>query len=206
MKPRGEMIVSAARDAVPARTQAEVLRAAVAGESWAHAALYKALYPIVARALQKILHETVDYEDLVQTSFELIVRALQKPNAREIENLAGFSSAIAARVAMNWLGARIRERRIFDRHAEVSNAAGSVPGPRLDRTLDARSDLFLLQSTLMMLSEEQAETVLLHDVLGYETKEVAWLTGVSSATAQRRLSRGRAQLKKRAEELGNKRR
>src|SRR5271170_5320387 len=97
------------------RSRADILRGAALGEPWAYASLYDALYPFVARALQKILHRTPDYEDLVQTSFELIVRTLQRPRAQPIENLAAWGSAIATRVALDSLRARIRERRFFDR-------------------------------------------------------------------------------------------
>ena len=182
-----------------AHSQAEVLRAAVLGEPWAHAALYDALYPIVARALQKILHETPDYEDLVQTSFELIVRTLQKPRAREIENLAAWASAIAARVALDSLRARIRERRIFNRDAEIGQAIEVVPGPKLERELELRGELVWLQGALAAMNAEQAEAVLLHDVLGHDLWEVASLTSVSPAAAQKRLSRGHLELKRRAE-------
>ena len=188
-----------AAKAPASHTQAEVLRGAVAGEPWAHAALYDALYPIVARALQKILHQTPDYEDLVQTSFELIVRTLQKPKAREIENLAAWASAIAARVALDSLRARIRERRIFNRDADAAQAVEVVPGPRLEREFDVRSELAWLQGSLAVMNSDQAETVLLHDVLGHDLWEVARLTDVSPAAAQKRLSRGHLELKRRAE-------
>ena len=181
------------------RAQAEVLRGAVAGEPWAHAALYEALYPFVARALQKILHQTPDYEDLVQTSFELIVRTLQKPRGREIENLAAWASAVAARVALDSLRARVRERRVFNRDAEAARVVELVPGPELERQLAVRSDLAWLQAALAAMNAEQAEAVLLHDVLEHDLWEVARLTEVSPAAAQKRLSRGHLELKRRAE-------
>ena len=187
-----------ARPELAGPAQAEVLRSAVAGEPWAHAALYDALYPIVARALHKILRENTDYEDLVQTSFELIVRTLQKPTAHEIQNLASLSSAIAARVALDSLRSRIRERKIFDRDEEAARAAENVPGMRLERQLDLRRDLVWLQRTLAGMNPKQAETVLLHDVLGHDMWEVAELTSASHATAQKRLSRGHLLLKNRA--------
>lgn len=168
----------------------------MAGEPWAYAALYDALYPIVARALQKVLHQTSDYEDLVQTSFELIVRTLKKPRANEIQNLAAWSSAIAARVALDSLRARIRERRVFERDA--GQAYENVAGPQLDRELDARGELVWLQSALVAMKPEQAEAVVLHDVLGHDLWEVARLTGASPMAAQKRLSRGHLELKARA--------
>ena len=175
-----------------------MLRGAVAGEPWAYAALYEALYPFVARALQKILHQTPDYEDLVQTSFELIVRTLQKPRAREIENLAAWASTIAARVALDSLRLRIRERRFFDRDVSSGSVAEVAGSSRVEQALDARQELVWLQHSLAAMNAEQAEAVLLHDVLGHELSEVASLTQVTLAAAQKRLSRGHLELKRRA--------
>jgi RNA polymerase sigma factor (sigma-70 family) len=180
------------------RTQDEVLRAAAAGERWAHEELYDALYPFVARALQRILHRVPDYEDLVQTAFEQIVRALQRPQAPKIENLAAWSSAIAARVAIDALRVRVRERRVFDRDLEPGRALELVADRGPERELDARADLLWLQRTLVDMNAEQAEVVVLHDVLGHDLWEVARLVGVSPAAAQKRLSRGHIELKRRA--------
>ncbi len=197
-KPRLDPDAGEASAPPVARTQAEVLRGAVLGEPWAHAALYEALYPIVARALQKILHQTPDYEDLVQASFEQIVRTLRKPRAREIENLAAWASAITARVALDSIRARVRERRLFDRAMDSSDVAATVV-PRLEQQLEARRELAWLQSTLAAMNAEQAEAVLLHDVLEHELKDIASITDVSLAAAQKRLSRGHLELKRRAE-------
>jgi RNA polymerase sigma-70 factor (ECF subfamily) len=175
-------------------TQAEVLRAAVAGEPWVYAWLYDALYPFVARALQKILHRTPDYEDLVQASFEQIVRTLQRPRGEQIQNLAAWAGAIAARVAFDSLRARVRDRRVFARDAHMKAEAG----PSLQEQLEARADLLWLQEVLSRMNAEQAQVIVLHDILGHELSEVARLTGVSEAAAQKRLSRGHIELKRRA--------
>jgi RNA polymerase sigma-70 factor (ECF subfamily) len=189
-------------DAPTGPTQAEILRGAAAGERWAHAALYDALYPFVARALQKILHRTPDYEDLVQTSFELIVRTLQEPRAEKIENLAAWASAIASRVALDSLRARIRERRFFDRATNDAQALQVVARPKLEHQLDVRGELARLQAALAAMNPDQAEAVLLHDVLGHDLWEVARLTHVSPAAAQKRLSRGHAELRRRVARFG----
>jgi RNA polymerase sigma-70 factor (ECF subfamily) len=175
-----------------------VLRGAVAGEPWAYAELYDALYPMVARALQKILHQPPDYEDLVQTSFEVIVRTLRKPRERQIENLATWASAIAARVALDALRVSTRERRVFNRQDDLEGIVKEVPSPELERQLEVRSELHWLQGVLARMKPDQAEAVLLHDVLGFDLAEVARLTETSPAAAQKRLSRGHLELKQQA--------
>jgi RNA polymerase sigma factor (sigma-70 family) len=175
--------------------QSDVLRAAAAGEPWATVALYDALYPYVAAALQKILHQTPDYDDLVQATFEHIVRSLRRPRPHPIENLGAWSSAIAARVALSSLRVRVRERRIFARETEAQD----VPGPEPERQLDVRRQLRWLQESLAAMRPEHAEAVLLHDVLGYDLAELARIMDVSVSAAQKRLSRGHIELRRRAE-------
>ena len=66
-------------------SQDAILAGVQAGERWAHAALYDQLYPVVARTLEKILRDSSgDYEDLVQVSFERIVRTLIGAGSRWI--------------------------------------------------------------------------------------------------------------------------
>jgi RNA polymerase sigma factor (sigma-70 family) len=175
--------------------QSDILRAAAAGEPWAYVALYDALYPFVAAALQKILHQTPDYDDLVQATFEHIVRSLRRPRPRPIESLGAWSSAIAARVALSALRARVRERRVFAHDTDAQHA----PGPELERQLDVRRELRWLQESLAAMHPEQAEAVLLHDVLGHDLAELARIMDVSLAAAQKRLSRGHIELRRRAE-------
>ena len=187
--------------ALPARpTHVEILRGVVLGEPWADEALYDTLYPIVAAALQKILHRPADYEDLVQSSFERIVRTLQRPRASEIENLAAWASTISARVALDALRARARERDLFDREgAPLRIVEKATDGPDLEHQIHIRQQLQWLQQQLADMNAQQAEVMLLHDVLGFELSEIAGVTGTSAAAAQKRLSRAHLELRRRAE-------
>jgi RNA polymerase sigma-70 factor (ECF subfamily) len=182
------------------RAHAEVLRGVVVGEPWADEALYDTLYPIVAAALQKILHRPVDYEDLVQSSFERIVRTLHRPGALEIENLGAWASTIAARVALDALRSRSRERGVFDRQgAPLRTIEEASYGPDPEHQIHVRQELQWLQGQLADMNAEQAEVMLLHDVLGFELSEIARVTGTSAAAAQKRLSRAHLELRRRAE-------
>jgi|SRR5579859_4237556 len=181
------------------RVQADVLRGVVAGESWADEALYDTLYPIVARALQKILGRPADYEDLVQSAFELIVRTLHRPRAAEIENLAAWASTIAARVALDALRSRVRDRTMFHRDAAALRAVQTKTGPELERQIHARQELEWLERELSDMSPDQAHVILLHDVLGFEISEIARATDASPTAAQKRLSRGHLELRRRAD-------
>src|SRR3954469_25109609 len=144
--------LQAPRDSEPTPPTTEaVLAGVVAGERWAHAALYDLLYPVVARTLQKILRDTSgDYEDLVQVSFERIVRTLTGQRREKIANLSGWAGAIAAHVALDALRGRTRERRLFERPSSTAGTSRieSVPAPSLERQLEARQQLEWLQNTL----------------------------------------------------------
>ena len=190
----------------PPPTQAEILAGVAAGQRWAHAALYDMLYPVVARTLQKILHETSsDYEDLVQTSFERIVRTLTQERAAQVVNLPAWAGSIAAHVALDALRAKIRERRFFDRDdASLPRAVEMVVAPNMERQLEARRQLEWLQETLARMNNDQAQTIVLHDVLGHDLAEVAVMMGASVAAAQRRLSRGHHELLRRAQSRASK--
>lgn len=180
---------------------ADVLRGVVAGESWADEALYDSLYPVVAAALQKVLHRPADYEDLVQSSFEQIVRTLYRPRAEPIENLAAWASTIAVRVALDAVRARVKDRNVFERETESLHLVEATPGPgpELERQIQARQELQWLQRQLADMSAEQAEVLVMHDVLGFELSEVAGSTDTTVAATQKRLSRAHLELRKRAE-------
>ena len=203
--PKSEPIaLQAARDSEPTPPTSEaVLAGVVAGERWAHAALSDQLYPVVARTLQKILRDgSGDYEDLVQASFERIVRTLTGERRVAVANLPGWAGSIAAHVALDALRGRSRERRLFERdHATVPRVE-RVPAPSLERQLEARQRLEWLQDTLTRMNPDQAQTLLLHDVLGHGLGEVASIMGVTVAAAQRRLSRGHQELLRRAATRG----
>jgi RNA polymerase sigma-70 factor, ECF subfamily len=180
-----------------------VLAGVVAGERWAHAALYDLLYPVVARTLQKILRDNSgDYEDLVQVSFERIVRTLTGERRVQVVSLAAWAGSIAAHVALDALRSRSRERRLFERESLGPSRAERVPAPSLERQLEARQKLEWLQDVLSRMNADQAQTLLLHDVLGHGLGEIASIMGVTLAAAQRRLSRGHQELLRRAAASG----
>jgi RNA polymerase sigma-70 factor, ECF subfamily len=198
--PKPEMIALPPQESGPIPLSQDAIIAGVtAGERWAHAALYDQLYPVVARTLEKILRDSSgDYEDLVQVSFERIVRTLLGERRPTVANLAAWASSIAAHVALDALRGRARERRLFERGKAGISPVERVAAPSLERQLEARQKLEWLQHTLGRMNADQARTVLLHDVLGHGLSEIAALMGVTVAAAQRRLSRGHQELLRRA--------
>ncbi|HVJ18506.1 MAG TPA: RNA polymerase sigma factor [Polyangiaceae bacterium] len=177
--------------------QRSILSGVLAGERWAHEQLYDMLLPTVTRTLGKILRDsTADYEDLLQSVFERIVRSLSTDRGAHVRNLNSWANSIAAHVALDALRQRIRERRFFERNKPT--LVENVPAASLERQLEARRQLEWLQDTLAQINPDQAQTVLMHDVLGHPVDEIAAVMGVTVAAAQRRLSRGHQELLRRS--------
>jgi RNA polymerase sigma-70 factor (ECF subfamily) len=102
-------------------------------------------------------------------------------------------------VVYKQLRRRQTERRLF----------GSLVAPddiqvassqRVGRDAVARSAVGRVAAHLDGLEPTRAWTFLLHDVFGYDLREIAIITGVSVAAAQTRLVRGRRELHQRIAE------
>jgi RNA polymerase sigma-70 factor (ECF subfamily) len=194
----GALPARAAEDPHP-RSYTDILRGVAEGDPRAHGALYDALSPIVVRTLQKVLRDpAADYDDLVQTTFERIVRQLGKEGTSSVTHLAAWGAGVAAHVALDALRARIRERKLFQPDDDARQAVlQSAVAPSLERQLEARRKLAWVQGALARMNADQAHTLLLHDVLGHDLAETAAITGVTVAAAQKRLSRARQDLLRR---------
>lgn len=175
----------------------EIVDAIERGDARVAGALYDHLAPAIDRAIVKVCGaRDGDHDDLVQSTFEQVVSSIARGRFRRGSTLATWASAIACHVALNAIRSRRRERRVFDRHAAVDDERhGAVSG-----RADASVDLERVRICLAELSEEKAEALVLHDVLGHDLAEIAELTGVSIAAAQTRLSRGRRELVERMNE------
>jgi RNA polymerase sigma-70 factor (ECF subfamily) len=159
--------------------------------------LYAQLVGVVEGTLRRILGMRDElHNDLVQAAFVQILTTLSRRQFARRCSLASWASAVTAHVAFNSIRARARERRCIDRRRD-----GDVEAERLswradvEEDLAAREELAIVGGQLAQMSTEYATTVVLHDVLGHELKEIAALTGASVAAAQSRLVRGRSELR-----------
>jgi RNA polymerase sigma-70 factor (ECF subfamily) len=177
----------------------EIIAALVGGEEWAAEALYDRVHRVVDRTLRRLLKASeVDYEDLIQITFERIIRTLIERRFRGACNLSTWAAAIASRVGIDAFRSNMRARDVFDGKRDADDGAALL-GQSLERQLEARSEVEQLQSILAVMDPRQAETVVLHDLFGHELSEIAVLMGVSVAAAQSRLARGRKDLLRRVE-------
>lgn len=176
-------------------TDAELVRAVRNGEASAAGALYDRLRPVIDFALRRVLRgRTEVFEDLVQDTFEQILRALAADRFEGRSSLTTWAAAIAGHVALDRLRRGFREERVL---VPAQDNVGAALGPGAERRLEARSEVRRLQGVLARMKPELAETLLLHEVLGHDLAEVAEIMGVTQSACQSRLFRGRKELLRR---------
>lgn len=175
------------------------------GESGAAEALYRRLYPAVSRTLWRILQRsTPDHDDLVQVTFERVIRTLLDGRFAGACSLTTWASSIASHAALDNLRARARERRLFVDQESVTGWEGASAVDQ-ERSLGARSEVRELQFVLAKMNPQHVRALVLYDVLGHSLAEMAEVLGISEAAAQSRLSRGRKELLRRGSpKLGRK--
>lgn len=173
---------------------ASLIEAVAAGEASRAVVLYDRLRPVVSRTIRRLAPRSLEHEDLVQQAFmELVVSLRSRPQVRSLD---AWASTIAARTVYQ----RLRRAKLEERFAPVGsteedstrmeNATTPGDGPLL--TSVRRQALGRVASVLAELNQRRVQVFVLHDVHGFELKEIADILGITVANAQSRLVRGRA--------------
>jgi RNA polymerase sigma-70 factor (ECF subfamily) len=171
-----------------------LISGARAGDQMVASALCNRLWPQVDRTIRKLLgRRDTDHEDLSQLALFEIVRTLDR--YRGDCSLDTWAQTVTAHVVFKYIRRRRTERRIFaDALAEEDMPASPVSGDRRSLTRDI---LARVAAHLEKMNEGRAWTFVMHELMGYELKEIAEMTNVSLAAAQSRLARGRRDLHQR---------
>ncbi len=111
-------------------------------------------------------------------------------------SLDSWTSAVAAHVVYKHIRRRKIERRIFGQLDAGVLAEARSPS-RTSREAMVRDTVERVLTHLEALDEVKAWTFVLHDVYGYDLREVARIMGVSVGAAQTRLIRGRREVQER---------
>ena len=167
-------------------------QALIEGESWAPAAAWNKLAPMVFRFLNRVLGPDGEAEDLTQEVFLRVfakVRGLRHPDA-----LRSFVFSVAVRT----LKSELRRRRV--RRAFAQSEADSA----LDRAVDvidaeARQALRRFYAILDHLNADDRAAFVLRHMEGMKLEEIAEALGVSLATVKRRLDRAGQAVSRRVE-------
>lgn len=188
--------LSAVTQTPPSWTDEELLDALRRGDRRAALALYEHLRPVIDRSLRRVLHgRHRDFDDLMQMTFERILRGVAEDRFAGRSSLRTWASAIAAHVALDALRTRGREARRLQEDVPLAELPG---GPRGESRLEARAELHRVHDILSRMNPDLAETLLLHDVLGHPLDEIAEMKRAGLSATQSRLRRARLELKRRA--------
>ena len=177
----------------PTLDDSELLAATRAGDAAAATALHDRVSGPIDRALMRVLGgRDRDHEELTQNAMIELVRSIDR--FRGECSLDTWVSRIAAHVAYKALRRRKLERRLLESRADLDD---TLAAHDLDRASADRSVIARVRQHLNAMDEAKAWTIILHDVCGYDLREIAEITEVSVPAAQTRLSRGRRELHER---------
>ena len=178
----------------PAAVDDSVLLAGLkARDSGLSAAFYDRVRPLVDRTLIRLLGRSDnDYEDVAQRALFELVDTIDR--FRGECPLDAWISIVTARTAYRTIRRRRLERRLF---AELDPEQPPPLVPSHANSVAARQAVARIGVELEQMDSNRAWTFLLHDVYGYDLKEIGQITGVSLSAAQSRLVRGRREIHER---------
>ncbi len=173
----------------------ELLGAVRAGDGTAASAFCRRVRPRVEMTIQRLLgRRDGDVEDIVQMSLIELVQTIHR--FRGECSLDTWASTVTAHAVFKHIRRRRLERRIFERAGE-SEAESWRGRDEASGAAVARDLLSRVREHLAAMDEDRAWAFLLHDVNGFDLREVARIMEVSVAAAQKRLVRGRRELRER---------
>src|SRR5688500_4303878 len=112
----------------------DLIRAILDGNDRAAEVLYDRLRPVVDHTLRRVLHgRPADFEDLVQATFERIIKELVQHRFGGRSKLTTWAAAIAGHVAMDALRRKFREERVLARVMPLSAAGSAIVSQAAER-------------------------------------------------------------------------
>lgn len=189
---RNRLAVKAPSD--PPLDDAQLLAAIQGGDEDAASELHDRLRPRVDVTIRSLIGSGhSEHDDLAQQSFIEIVLSLHR--YRGECSLDTWAATIAARTVFKYLRRRTTERKIFrETNPDADEPPSSVS---LGRRLVARDATNLIRHHLDAMDPAKAEAFMLHDVCGFDAKEIARISEISEAAAHARIARGRRELHER---------
>jgi RNA polymerase sigma-70 factor, ECF subfamily len=177
----------------PALDDSAVIAGLKMRDAAAAGAFYDRVRPVVDRTLTRLLGaRDSEYEDMAQRALFELVDTVDR--FRGECPLDAWVSIVTARVAYRSLRRRRLERRLF---AEAPGEESSFAMRSHAGSIAARQAIERIKLELSRMDQGRAWAFWLHDVYGYDLKEVSQITGTSLSAAQSRLMRGRREIHER---------
>jgi RNA polymerase sigma-70 factor (ECF subfamily) len=168
----------------------QLLAALRHGDSRTAALFYDRMRPVIDRTVGRLLGaRDPDREDLAQLALIELVRTIDR--YRGDCPLDAWASTISAHIVYKHIRRRQLERRLFQGALELETPASPA------RDVVMGNLVGRIGEHLAGMDQARSWAVVLHDVHGYELKEMAAIMSCSVAAAQTRLSRGRRELHER---------
>ena len=178
----------------------ELVERARAGDADAFGELVERYQAAVYRVARAALRSATEADDVTQEAFIAAYRKL-----RDYRGDASFKTWL---LAIAWNTARMQRRsawRWLDRFRQTDDA-DPLPGPRpipsQEQALISRDVRARVRQTVMTLSPNYREALLLSTTDDLTMEEMGAILGVPSGTVKWRLSEGRRQLKAKLTRLG----
>jgi RNA polymerase sigma-70 factor (ECF subfamily) len=177
--------------AAPPLDDNELLAAVRSGEEAAATAFYRRVRPQVDATIARMLgRRDADVDDVTQLVLIELVQSIHR--FRGECSLNTWIARVTAFVICKQIRRRRLERGLFER-AEDESADDGRGLPRLV----ARDLLRRIRGHLAEMDQDRSLAFLLHDVCGFDLREAARILDVTVAAAQKRLVRGRRELRER---------
>jgi RNA polymerase sigma-70 factor (ECF subfamily) len=159
------------------------------GDERVASALCDRVWPQVDKTVRRLLgSRDADRDDLSQLSLIELVGTIGR--YRGDCSLDSWAQTVTAHVVFKHIRRRQIERRIF-----ADLLTDDVPSPtHTEGNSAARELLGRVAGHLDGMNAGRAWAFVMHDVLGYDLREIATMTGASVAATQSRLVRGRREL------------
>jgi RNA polymerase sigma factor (sigma-70 family) len=172
-----------------------LVAAVQAGDAACASALCDRVWAPVDRTIRRLLgHRDADRDDVAQLALIELVNGIDR--YRGDCSLDSWAQTITAHVIFKHIRRRQLERRIFT--DLLSEDVANVPGPAHAEGDSAKRQLLgRVSAHLDGMNEARAWAFVMHDILGYDLREIAKMTGASVAATQSRLVRGRRDLHER---------
>lgn len=168
-----------------------VIRAAKAGDGAAFEEIMQMTERRVAQIAWAVLGDAEEVKDAVQETFLRFFRHLGRFD--ESKDLLGWLARITINVCRDALRRRKSRVRLFEPIDETFDAPSGERGA--DDDLIRRGDLALLGRAIETLPPKERMAVLLRDVEGLPTGEVANVLNSTESTVRVQLSRARAKIR-----------